>query len=181
MVASALATKPLPPELAKQLMPSGAVVEQHPGLYHMMLDATNRLISSTIPGVGKAYDADLYFSIFHKWINKAFPVSRDFKIELDSYWSGIMYNSSSVYHQDYPSVHHLDDGLYAFINLGSWGNFMGPLLGKSLGQALAADRPDDFVMPFVAPKRRLWPGQFAFSVQRIGVPMLRIADRLNLI
>lgn len=58
---------------------------------------------------------------------------------------------------------------------------MGPLLGKSLGQALAADRPDDFVMPFVAPKRRMWTGQLAFSVQRIGVPLLRFADRLNLI
>ena len=181
MVASALATKPLPPELAKQLMPSGAVVEQHPGLYHMMLDKTNRLISSTIPYVGTAYDADRYFSIFHNWLKRSFPVSRDFNIELDSYWSGIMFNSSPIYHQDYPTVHNLDDGLYAFINLGSWGNFMGPLLGKSLGQALAADRPDDFVMPFVAPKRRIWPGQFAFSVQRIGIPILRMADRLKLI
>lgn len=99
LVASALTTKPLPPELAKQLMPSGAVVEQHPGLYHMMLDATNRLISSTIPGVGTAYNSDLYFSIFHNWLKKTFPVSRDFKIELDSYWSGIMFNSSAVYHQ----------------------------------------------------------------------------------
>lgn len=180
LVASALATKPLPPELARQLMPSGAVVEQHPGLYHMMLDATNRLISSTIPAAGKAHDAALYFSIFHNWLNKAFPISRDFKIELDAYWSGIMFNSSAVYHQDYPSVYHLGDGLYAFVNLGSWGNFMGPLLGKSLGQALAADRPDDFVMPYLAPRRRLWPGQFAFSVQRVGVPALRIADRLNL-
>ncbi len=180
LVATALATKPLPSELVKRLMPSGAVIEQHPGLYHMLVDGRDRLISSTIPAVGKAHDAALYFSAFRAWLNKTFPVSRDFNIELDAYWSGIMYNSSAVYHQDYPSVHHLGDGLYAFLNLGSWGNFMGPLLGKSLGESLAADRPDDFVMPFVAPKRKMWPGQFAFAVRRVGVPALRLADRLNL-
>ena len=180
LVATALATKPLPPELVRQLMPSGAVIEQHPGLYHMMLDGRNRLISSTIPAVGKAYDAVRYFSIFQNWLTNAFPVSRDFRIELESYWSGIMFNSSAVYHQDYPSVHDLGDGLYAFLNLGSWGNFMGPMLGKSLGQALAADRPDDFVMSYVAPKRRMWPGQFDFVIRRVGVPALRLADRLNL-
>jgi len=55
------------------------------------------------------------------------------------------------------------------------------MLGKSLGQALAADRPEDFVIPFEVPKRKMWPGQFAFSVQRFGVPVFRVADRLNLI
>lgn len=181
LVASALATRPLPPELAQKLIPSGAVVEQYPGLYHMLLDRTNRLISSTIPSVGKVHDASLYFSIFKQWLNKAFPVSRDFEIELDAYWSGIMFNTTPVNHKDYASVHDLGDGLYAFLDLGSWGNYVGPMLGKSLGQVLAADRPDDFVMPFRAPKRRMWPGQFAFGVQRIGVPALRIADRLKLV
>ena len=181
MIATALATKPLHPDLVKQLIPSGAVIEQYPGLYHMLLDATNRLISSTIPNVGTAHDAERYFSIFKNWLNKAFPVSRDFKIELDSYWSGIMFNKTPMNHGDYASVYDLGDGLYTLLNLGSWGNFYAPMLGKSLGQALAADRPDHFIMPFDVPKRKMWPGQFAFSVQRIAVPGLRIADRLNVI
>jgi glycine/D-amino acid oxidase-like deaminating enzyme len=181
LVASALATKPLPPELVKLLMPSGAVIEQHPGLYHMLLDGRNRLISSTIPSVGQAYNADRYFSVFREWVNRVFPVSRDFKIELDSYWSGMMFNSSPVYQQGYPSVHDFGDGMYAFVNLGSWGNFMGPMLGKSLGQALAADRPDDFVLPFTPPRQVAWPGQFSFVVRRLGVPAGRLADRLKLI
>jgi hypothetical protein len=147
----------------------------------MLLDATNRLISSTIPNVGTAHDAARYFSIFKTWLNQTFPVSRDFDIELDCYWSGIMFNKTPVNHGDYASVYDLGDGLYTFMNLGSWGNYYGPLIGKSLGQALAADRPDDFHMPFDVPKRKIWPGRFAFSVQRIGVPALRIADRLNLV
>jgi len=181
LVASALATRPLPPELTKLLVPSGVVVEQHPGLYHMLLDERNRLISSTIPSVGKAYDAKRYFETFVHWLNKSFPVTRDFEIELESYWSGVMYSSSATYQQGYPSCFDLGSGAYALVNLGSWGNFLGPLLGKSLGLALANDRPDDFVMPMTTPKPVRWPSQFDFTIRRLGVPALRIVDRLGLV
>jgi glycine/D-amino acid oxidase-like deaminating enzyme len=181
LVATALATRPLPPELTKLLVPSSVVVEQHPGLYHMLLDERNRLISSTIPSVGKAYDAKRYFEIFLRWLHKSFPVTRDFDIELESYWSGVMYNSSATYQRGYPSCFDLGGGAYALVNLGSWGNFMGPLLGRSLAHALADDRPDDFVMPMTTPKAVRWPSQFNFTVRRVGVPALRIADRLGLV
>lgn len=181
MIATALATKPLPPELARKLAPSGAIVEQYPGLYHMLLDGRDRLISSTIPGVGSAHDAEKYFKVFLTWMRKAFPVARDFPIELEAYWSGIMHNSSAIYHQDYPNCFDLGDGAYALVNLGSWGNFMGPMLGKSLGHALAADRPDDFVLPLKKPVAVQIPGLFSFQVRRLGVPALRVADRLGLV
>jgi len=180
LVATALATKPLPDALVKILMPSGAVIEQHPGLYHMLLDGRNRLISSTIPGIGQAYDAEKYFAIFKNWLNKAFPVSRDFEIELESYWSGRMFNTTPVYQKGYPQVYRVDDGLFAFLNLGSWGNFMGPMLGKSLGLALAADRLDDFIMPLAMPRAVSWPGRFDFMTRRFDVPAGRLADRFGL-
>jgi glycine/D-amino acid oxidase-like deaminating enzyme len=181
LVASALATRPLPPDLAEVLVPSGVVVEQHPGLYHMLLDERQRLISSTVPAVGKAYDAQRYFETFIRWLNKAFPVTRPFDIELESYWSGVMYNSSSTYQRGYPSCFDLGGGVYALVNLGSWGNFMGPLLGRSLGHALADDRPDDFVVPMSSPKPVRWPGLFDFTIRRLGVPALRAADRVGLV
>jgi glycine/D-amino acid oxidase-like deaminating enzyme len=181
LVASAMATRPLPPELTKLLVPSGVVVEQHPGLYHMLLDGRNRLISSTIPSVGGAYDAKRYFEIFVRWLNKSFPVTRDFDIELESYWSGVMSNASSTYPRGYPHCFDLGGGAYTLVSLGSWGNFMGPLLGKSLAHALANDRPDDFVLPMRTPKAVRWPGQFDFTIRRLGVPALRIADRLGLV
>jgi glycine/D-amino acid oxidase-like deaminating enzyme len=180
LVANVLATRPLPPELTKMLVPSGVVVEQHPGLYHLVLDGRNRLISSTIPSVGSAHDAKRYRAIFLRWLNKAFPVTRDFDIELESYWSGIMYSGSATYGRGYPCCFDLGAGAYALVNLGSWGNFMGPLLGKSLGHALADDRPDDFVMPMTTPKAARWPGQFDFTIRRLGVPALRLAERLGL-
>jgi glycine/D-amino acid oxidase-like deaminating enzyme len=181
LVATALATRPLPAELTKLLVPSAVVVEAHPGLYHMLLDERNRLISSTIPSVGTAYDAKRYFEVFLRWLNKSFPITRDFDIELESYWSGVMYNSSATYQRGYPNCFDLGEGAYALVNFGSWGNFMGPLLGKSLGHALANDRPDDFVMPMTIPKTVRWPGRFDFTVRRVGVPALRIADRLGLV
>jgi len=67
------------------------------------------------------------------------------------------------------------------INLGSWGNFMGPMLGKSLGHALAADSPDDFVMPIEESSRVRWPGLFSFVTRRFGLPAGRLADQLGLI
>lgn len=181
LLAAALATKPLPPELAKKLMPKGAIVEQHPGLYHMMMDQRGRLISSTIPSVGDAHDAERYFKIFTNWVNKAFPVSRDFKIELESYWSGMMYNTSHIYKHDYPRVYQVDQGVYALLNLGSWGNFMGPMLGKSLGHALAADKPENFIMPIATPDLVRWPRLFSFQIRRVGIPALRVAERFGLV
>src|SRR5262249_1892476 len=100
---------------------------------------------------------------------------------LESYWSGVMYNSSSTYQRGYPSCFDLGGGAYALVNLGSWGNFMGPLLGKSLGDALADDRPDDFVIPMTTPKAVRGPSLFDFTVPGMGGPSPGVADRRRLV
>jgi len=105
----------------------------------------------------------------------------DFNLGLETYWSGMMYNTSHIYKHDYPKAYRVDQGVYALLNLDSWGNFMGPVLEKSLGHALAAPRPEDFIMPIAEPKRVHWPGRFSFVVRRLGVPAARSAARFGVI
>ncbi|MBS0324761.1 MAG: FAD-binding oxidoreductase [Proteobacteria bacterium] len=181
LVACGLATRPLPDALLKTLNPARVVFTQYPaGLYPLVIDGRNRLITATIPGPGKAGDAATYFKLLLRFLHRTFPQSRDFDLELESYWTGVTASSSHVYHQDYAKYYRVDDNVFALMNLGTWGNVMGPLLGQSLARALAAGRPEDCVLPLEAPRPVKSPGLFEFKVRRLMIPAARLLDTLGM-
>lgn len=58
---------------------------------------------------------------------------------------------------------------------------MGPMLGKSLGHALASDNPENFIMPIATPGLVRFPGLFSFAIRRVGVPALRVSERFGVV
>ena len=181
LVACALATKPLPQAVLDGLNPARVALTQVPtGLYPMVVDGQRRLVTATIPHVGREDDARVYFDYFRSYLHKTFPQTRELNIELESYWTGYTSSSSQVYHEDYAKIYEVADGVTALMNLGTWGNVMGPLLGRHLAQVMASERWQDLLLPLEKPQEVANPQWFGFKVRRIMVPMARIADRLNL-
>jgi len=181
LVACGLATAPLPPALLAEINPARVALTQYPtGLYPMVIDGRNRLITATIPKPGKADAAAVYFDYFRRYLHRTFPQTRDVPIELESYWTGMTANSSSVYHNDYPKLYRVEDGVLALMNLGTWGNVMGPLLGMNLAQALAEDRMSDLVLPLETPPSVRFPRLFEFKTRHLAIPAARLLDRFNL-
>lgn len=182
LVACALATKPLPQSLLDMMNPGRAAFTQVPtGLYPMVVDGQRRLITATIPHVGREENAKVYFDYFLAYLHKTFPLTRDVNIELDSYWTGYTSSSSQIYHEDYAKIYQVADGVNALMNLGTWGNVMGPLLGRHLAQVIAEERWQDLLLPLERPREvphRQW---FDFKMRRILVPMARIVDRFGLV
>lgn len=181
LVACAMATRPLPVDVLDAINPARVAVTQFPtGLYPMVIDGRNRLVTATIPHPGRADDAQTYFRYFLRHLHRVHPQTRDANIEMEAYWTGITANSSSVYHADFPKLYCVDDGVLALMNLGTWGNVMGPMLGMSLADALASNRTDACVLPIEKPGRVRVPRLFELKTRHLMIPAARIIDRLNL-
>jgi glycine/D-amino acid oxidase-like deaminating enzyme len=179
-VACTLATTPLPDRVLRIVNPSRAATMQHPmGLYPLILDGRRRLVTSTIPHPGAAHRGDYYFSYFLRFLRRAWPELRGETIAMESYWTGMTSNSSSVYREDTPQLFEVAEGVLALMNLGSWGNLIGPVLGLNVAQALAEDRPGDLVLPLQRPTAVRFPRLFELKIRYLLVPAARIIDRLG--
>jgi len=181
LVACTLATTPLPDRVLRIVNPSRAAMMQHPtGLYPLIVDGRRRLVTSTIPHPGAAHRGGRYFAYFLRFLRRTWPELRGEPIAMESYWTGMTSNSSSVYREDYPQLFEVADGVLALLNLGSWGNVIGPVLGLNVAQALAEDRPGDLVLPLQRPTAVRFPRLFEWKIRYLLVPAARIVDRLGL-
>ncbi|WP_280372582.1 FAD-dependent oxidoreductase [Pseudomonas sp. BN411] len=182
LVACGMATRPLPQEVLEIVNPARVTLMQYPaGLYPLIIDGRNRLITATIPGAGRAQRAADHFAYFLRYLRRTYPQLRDTPIEMESYWTGMTANSSSVYDASYPKLYRAAEGVLALMNFGSWGNVMGPMLGVNLADALASDRLQDCLLPLETPKAVQCPGLFETKIRRVLIPAARWADRFNLV
>lgn len=182
LLACGLATRPLPRSLIEAINPTRVALSQHPaGLYPMVVDGKGRLITATIPGVGRAHRSDIHFGYFLRHLHRVHPETRDVRIELETYWTGMTHNSSANYEKAYPKFYRVDDGVFALMNFGSWGNHLGPLMGMDVAHALAADRPDRAVLGCEQPREVRFPGLFSTKLRRFLIPSARLADRFDLV
>jgi hypothetical protein len=175
-----MATKPLPPALLEVINPARVAMSQYPlGLYPLVLDGHNRLVTATIPGVARADAAEQYFGYLLRHLHRTWPASRDVPIELDAYWTGMTANSAPAYQAGGPRLYRVADGVLALMNFGAGGNVVGPQLGMNLAHALADDRPQDIVLPQEAPLAVASPGRFEFKIRRLMIPLARFIDRFE--
>ncbi|MFV3308399.1 NAD(P)/FAD-dependent oxidoreductase [Pseudomonas sp. NY15181] len=182
LVACGMATRPLPAAVLDAINPARVTLMQYPaGLYPLVIDGRGRLITATIPRHRQAQCAEVHFADFVRYLRRTYPGVGDAPIELESYWTGMTANSSSAYDAAYPKLYQVEQGVLALMNLGSWGNLMGPLLGMDLARALVADRPDDAILPLEQPQSVRLPGRFETKIRRVLIPAARLADRLDLV
>jgi len=180
LVACGLATAPLPPALLEVINPSRAALAQVPtGLYPLVVDGRGRLVTATIPSPGQADRAERYFEAFLGYVHRTWPESRAVPIELGWYWTGMTSSTSSTVHADFPGLYQIADGVLGLMNLGTWGNVMGPLLGRNVAHAIAEERPQDFVLPLRAPHPVRFPRLFELKIRYLLVPAARWLDRVR--
>jgi len=177
-----LATEPLAPEILASLNPSRAALQQVPaGLYPLVIDGRNRIITATIPDARGAADAGRYFRRLLRYLHRIYPHMRDADIRLQSYWTGQTHSSSTVHHEDYPQLYDLGPGMTGILNVGTWGNVLGPLIGLNVADALAEGRPQDLVLPLESPAPVSSPRAFAFKIRYLLIPLARILDLAGLV
>ena len=182
LLACGLATRPLPQALLELINPTRVALSQHPaGLYPMVVDGKGRLITATIPGVGRAHRSDIHFRYFLRHLRRVHPEVGNLRIELETYWTGMTHNSSAVYERAYPKFYRVEEGVFALMNFGSWGNQLGPMMGMDVARALAADRPDNAVLGCERPAEVRFPGLFSTKLRRFLIPAARLADRFDLV
>lgn len=180
LLACALSTRPLPRELLEVINPARVTLMQFPfGLYPLVLDGRDRLLTATIPGIGQAASGQHYFAALLRYLHRTWPASRDFPIELENYWTGMTANPTPGYQAGFPKLYQMADGVLALMNFGAGGNVLGPVLGMNLAHAIAADRPDDMLLPLETPVAVHRPGRFEFKIRRVMIPSARLIDRLT--
>lgn len=178
LTAFALATAPLPEELQSVVIPGGGTFAQAPiDLNPMVRDRHNRLILSSIPRRGRAYDAQWHFQSQLAWLHKVWPETRNVPIELESYWTGRV----AMRDAQFPGVFEVDSGVYGLMYFNAWGNVLAPLMGMLVAQGLATDTMHSLPFPLERAEPVTRPQKQAWLIQDILIPLARTAQRLGMV
>lgn len=178
MTAYALSSGPLPHELRDQIMPSRATLAQVPfDLNPFLIDGHDRIITASMPSRSKPWDADWHFQQHLAWIHRTWPVTREFPIKLQAYWTGKV----AMRQQEFPGMYELRPGIYGLMHFNAWGNVMAPLMGRALATAIARDRLDQLPFPIERPQAVSNPGKQEFLIRSLMIPAARIAQRLGIL
>lgn len=178
LTAYALSTAPLPEQLRDIVLPSRAALAQVPvDLNPFIVDGHHRMVTASLPSRSRPADAQWHFRQHLKWIHRTWPETRDVPIELEAYWTGRV----AMREQEFPGMYQLDSGIYGLMHFNAWGNVMAPLMGRSLAQAIASDRPDQLPFPLVKPDAIAIPGKQEFLIRSLMIPAARIAQGLGFI
>lgn len=178
LTAYALTTRPLPRELVDVVMPGGGTFAQAPvDLNPMVRDSHNRLILSSIPRRGGEHDAAWHFRSQLAWLHKTWPETREFPVELETYWTGRV----AMRDAQFPGAFRMADGVYGLMFFNAWGNVMAPLMGMLLAEGLAKDDPDSMPFPLEEARPVSWPAKQQLIIRDLLIPLARTAQRLGLV
>ena len=178
VTAYALSTKPLPDELRDIIMPSRATLAQVPiDLNPFIVDEHNRIVMASIPSRTKPHDAGWHFKQHMQWVNRTWPETKNFPIELESYWTGRV----AMGEQEFPGMYRLASGIYGLMHFNAWGNIMAPMMGMALAKAIAADRPDTLPFPIISPTEVAHPGKQEMLIRNLMIPAARTLQDFNFI
>ena len=176
-VAYGLALRPLPESLRARIIPSGAALSQLPtGFHPTLVDERGRIVTALIPSAWTPHRSDAPLREAVRWRGRVFPQTRGVMLELESYWTGAMAWSPD----QLPRIFEVEPGLHALMCFSGEGNVLAPLLGRHLAQALARDALAEMALPVRAPTTLRFRGRYDFAIRVVGVPMLRLAERLGL-
>lgn len=178
LTAYALATEPLPEPLREIIMPGGQTLAQVPmDLHPLVIDEQHRLVTASIPSALRPRDAAWHFRQHLCWIHRTWPEARAFPLQLQAYWTGRV----AMRDQQFPGVYEVQPGVYGLMHFNAWGNVMAPLLGKLLGEALAAEDLASLPFPVTRPQAVGFAGKHELLVRRLMIPAARLAQRLGVI
>lgn len=178
MTAYALSTKPLPTELRDVIMPSRATLAQVPiDLNPFIIDEHNRIIMASIPSSSRPHDANWHFKQHMHWVNRTWPETKNFNIELESYWTGRV----AMGEQEFPGMYQLASGIYGLMHFNAWGNVMAPMMGMALAKAIASDKPSTLPFPIVSPNQVANPRNKEYLIRNLMIPAARTAQDFNFI
>ena len=142
-----------------------------------IVDGHNRIVTASIPSRSRPADAQWHFQQHLKWIHRTWPETRDVPVELEAYWTGRV----AMREREFPGMYQLNSGIYGLMHFNAWGNVMAPLMGRSLAQAIASDRPDQLPFPIVKPDAIANPGKQEFLIRSLMIPAARIAQDFGFI
>lgn len=178
LTAYALATAPLPEPLREIIMPGRQTLAQVPmDLHPLVIDEQHRLVTASIPSARRPHDAAWHFRQHLRWIHRTWPEASAFPLELQAYWTGRV----AMRDQQFPGIYEVQPGVYGLMHFNAWGNVMAPLLGKLLGEALAADDLASLPFPVQRPQAVSFAGKHELLVRKLLIPAARLAQRLGVI
>lgn len=178
LLAYAISTKPLSREFRSIVMPSGVTLAQEPiNLHPLIIDKNGKIIVSGIPYCSYAHDAKNNFSRHLAWIRRVWPEMREETLAIQNYWTGRV----AYCDKNFPGVYNLGNGLFGLMHFNGSGNIMCPLLGMSLGRALAVDRFNDLPFPLEKPAPVNFRNKQQFFIRRIMVPAANFGEQIRLI
>lgn len=177
LVAYGLATQPLPEPLRSTILPSGVALSQFPtGSHPALVDGLGRLVTALLPGAWRPHHHAGPIGDLRRWLARNYPQAQNVHLEVEAYWTGAMAWSPDRL----PRLFEVQPGLLALMSFSGEGNVLAPLLGKHLAEAIVSQALSQFVLPLQSPSKIRWRRRYDFTLRKVGVPLLRVADRFGL-
>jgi glycine/D-amino acid oxidase-like deaminating enzyme len=177
LAAYGLALAPLPLPLRSEVVPcGGAMMELPTGFHPFLVDGAGRAITSLLPGPLWPESAAGPLRALRRWFVQTFPRARGVPLTLDAYWTGATAWSPDTL----PRIYEPAPGLLALGCFSGEGNAIAPALGRHLAEALVLDRLRDLALPVTPPRALRFRSRLEIGLRWLGVPLLRLADRVGL-
>ena len=175
LVAFAIATTPVPEDVRATVLPAGCAMSLVPaGHRPMVVDGRGRIVSSLLaPNLRPQRPP---FRWLERWLRKTFPQLAPVNLEVSAYWTGSMAWSTD----ELPRIFDVAPGFLALTCFSGEGNIPAPMLGRHLAERLVEDDLKSLVLPLQPPTVPRWRGRYDFVLRKVGVPALRVAERLGL-
>jgi glycine/D-amino acid oxidase-like deaminating enzyme len=178
LTAYAMSFEPLPEVLHKQILPSRCAFAQMPiDLNPMVIDEHHRIIVSSIPASNAAYDQSRYANFHRRWLQRTWPVLKDYPLTVESYWTGRV----ALRDENFPGAFALGDGVFGLMHFNAWGNTMAPLMAKLMAEALQADDMSQLPYPLQQPVPVANPNKQDWLIRKLMIPAARVGQWMNII
>jgi glycine/D-amino acid oxidase-like deaminating enzyme len=177
LAAYGLALAPLPEALRGEILPCGGAMMQLPtGFHPMLVDGHGRIVTSLLPGPLRPESPAAPLREARRWLERTFPRLRGVPLALESYWTGATAWSPDTL----PRIFEPAPGLLSLGCFSGEGNAIAPALGRQLAEALAKDDLRTLALSVSPPAALRFRSRLELGLRWLGVPLLRLADRMGL-
>ena len=177
LAAYGLAVAPFPDEIRREILPCGGAMMQLPtGFHPVLIDGGGRLVTSLLPGPLRPESPAAPLRELRRWLDQTFPRTRGVPLALESYWTGATAWSPDTL----PRLFEPAPGLLALGCFSGEGNAIAPALGRHLAEALVKNDLRELALPVSPPRTLRFRSRLEVGLRWLGVPLMRLADRVGL-
>jgi glycine/D-amino acid oxidase-like deaminating enzyme len=166
-------SEPLSPNVAESILPYGHAITDTRRLYSGIRKRADGRLHLSVDGPAFSNDGQASIAMAQRRIRDVFPQIGDLK------WPEQVAGWVGMTEDQYPHLHHVDDGVYAAVGLNGRGIAFGTLLGREVAKRILGRDEREMMLP-LTPLKAINVRPFSRPLVGALINWYRLLDRLDI-